>query len=155
MTDYYNDKIACLIKKNKNMSQERRYHYTNSLLLPTDNQLLAKIAGNIPPIPPDDSTVSSIPGRRGGRSAKPKATAAPTAAPKAAPTSAPRAAPRAAPKLNLKGNLLPADESAFQDFINQFKYNQPSGGQKKKSSRSQKSSRPNKDPRRDEMRRRR
>lgn len=55
MTDYYNNQIACLIERNKNMKQERRYHYTNSLLLPTDNQLLAKIAdGGIDGYPPFD-----------------------------------------------------------------------------------------------------
>ena len=48
MTDFYNNQIECLIEKNKNMRQERNYHYTNSLLLPTDNQLLAKIAASVP-----------------------------------------------------------------------------------------------------------
>ena len=53
MTDFYNNQIECLIEKNRNMRQERNYHYTNSLLLPTDNQLLAKIAAGLlePPAP--------------------------------------------------------------------------------------------------------
>lgn len=44
MTEVYNNQIACLIVKNRNLPQRRQYHYTNSLLLPTDNQLLGMIA---------------------------------------------------------------------------------------------------------------
>ena len=83
MTDYYNDQIACLIERNRNMNQERRYHYTNALLLPTDNELLAKIASQQnkyndprPPEPVEGTGVESTiqrgdPPRQGLRSDNP------------------------------------------------------------------------------------
>ena len=62
MTDKYNNEIACLIIKNQNLPQRRAYHYTNSLLLPTDNQLLGMIANpskNDPNTPDEPDTRTS------------------------------------------------------------------------------------------------
>ena len=55
MTEVFNNQIACLITKNRNLPQRRHYHFTNSLLLPTDNQLLGMIANPdiINPTTPD------------------------------------------------------------------------------------------------------
>jgi hypothetical protein len=57
MTEVFNNQIACLITKNRNLPQRRHYHFTNSLLLPTDNQLLGMIANPdiIDPTTPDDT----------------------------------------------------------------------------------------------------
>ena len=61
MTEVYNNQIACLIVKNRNLPQRRQYHYTNSLLLPTDNQLLGMIANPdiLDPNTPDEPTTQT------------------------------------------------------------------------------------------------
>jgi hypothetical protein len=61
MTEVYNNQIACLIVKNRNLPQRRQYHYTNSLLLPTDNQLLGMIANPdiLDPTTPDEPTTQT------------------------------------------------------------------------------------------------